>query len=232
MQRLIIIHMKRNLFLLFVYSAVFLFRSSCVTTQMAIYDVGLSSVESPSDAKKPYGNTDIVKYTDRNPSEGKDGQIQDKYKYTDRYIDITWWYSTTQFEFELKNISGYTLKINWDNVTYMDYTGNISRIMHKGVRYIDREQSQGSISIPKDGRLNDIIVPTSNVYFDKGLGIYSPAAWRQTAIIPCYYKNKKEMEHDIKNRTWIGKKVKILFPIEIEGKCNDYNFEFTVNGVY
>jgi len=40
------------------------------------------------------------------------------------------------------------------------------------------------------------------------------------------------MQNDIDNKIWIGKKVQILFPIEIEGKKNDYNFEFTVNGTY
>jgi hypothetical protein len=121
---------------------------------------------------------------------------------------------------------------NWDDVTFMDYTGNISRIMHKGVKYIDKDKSQGSISIPKNGKLNDIIVPTSNVYFSQGFGVYVPSEWKQKSIIPCFYKSKKEMQNDIDNKIWIGKKVQILFPIEIEGKKNDYNFEFTVNGTY
>ena len=39
------------------------------------------------------------------------------------------------------------------------------------------------------------------------------------------------MEADIAQGTWIGKVVKVLFPIEIEGIKNDYSFEFRVNGV-
>lgn len=114
----------------------------------------------------------------------------------------------------------------------MDYTGNISRVMHKGVKYIEKDKSQGIINIPKDAKLNDIIVPTSNVYFSQGFGIYVPSEWKQKAIIPCFYKSKKDMQNDIENKIWIGKKVQILFPIEIEGKKNDYTFEFTVNDTY
>lgn len=37
------------------------------------------------------------------------------------------------------------------------------------------------------------------------------------------------MENDIANKVWIGRKIKVLFPIEIEGVKNDYSFEFTVD---
>lgn len=224
--------MKKNLFFTLTLILIMCLFTSCGSTYMAVYDLGLSSVESPSDLKDPFGNSEIVKISDEVPSKNKKAQIVNKYRYTDKYIDIVWWYSTTQFEFELKNVSEKTLKINWDDVTFMDYTGNISRIMHKGVKYIDKDKSQGSISIPKNGKLNDIIVPTSNVYFSQGFGVYVPSEWKQKSIIPCFYKSKKEMQNDIDNKIWIGKKVQILFPIEIEGKKNDYNFEFTVNGTY
>lgn len=121
------------------------------------------------------------------------------------------------------------MKINWDDISYMDYHGNVSRIMHKGVKYSEREKPQGSISIPKGGRISDIIVPVVNVYFDSGVSGLVPAQWKQTAMIPCYYKKKEAMENDIANKVWIGRKIKVLFPIEIEGVKNDYSFEFTVD---
>lgn len=187
---------------------------------MALYDVGLSSVESPENAKEQFGETKIVKITE---------DKLDKYRYEDKYISITWYYLTTQLEFELVNKSDFTLKINWDDVSYVDYNGNVSRIMHKGVKYSEREQSQGSINIPKNGRLFDIIVPTSNVYLSQGF--YVPTEWKHTAIFPCYYKNKSEMKKDVANGTWIGRTVRVLFPIEIEGVKNDYTFEFRVEDV-
>lgn len=200
---------------------------SCGTSSvMAVYDVSLSSVESPENAKEQFGGTKIVKLTE---SQGEESI--NKYQYEDQYIQITWLYATNQLDFELVNKSDYTLKINWDNVSYMDYNGNVSRIMHKGVKYNNREESQGTISIPKGGRLNDMLVPTSNVYFDKGFGMYVPAKWVQTALFPCYYKKKSDMKADIARGTWLGRTIKVLFPIEIEGVKNDYSFEFRVDGV-
>ena len=210
------------------------FITSCGSSKiyMARYDVGLTSVETPSNAKDPYGKLKITKVEEQTKDNKNNLLLINRYEYSDKYIGITWTYNTTQFEFKLKNISGHTLKINWDDVTFMDYAGNISRVMHKGVKYIERENPQGSISIPNEGILQDIILPNSNVYFSKGLSGYIPAQWKQKAIIPCYFNNKNDMEKEIANKTWIGRTVSILFPIEIEGKKNDYNFEFTVNGTY
>ena len=208
--------------------------TSCGSTKvyMARYDVGLTSVEAPSNAKDPYGNVKITKIEEKTTGNKNEVLLINKYEYSDKFIGITWIYNTTQFEFELKNISGHTLKINWDDVTFMDYSGNISRVMHKGVKYAERETSQGSISIPKDGRLQEIIVPNSNVYFSKGVSGYIPAQWKQSAIIPCYFNSKEDMEKAISNKVWIGRSVRILLPIEIEGIKNDYTFVFTVNGTY
>lgn len=201
--------------------------ASCGTSSvMAVYDVSLSSVERPENAKEQFGETKIVKLT-----ENKENESITKYQYEDQYIQIAWIYATNQLNFELVNKSGYTLKIDWDNVSYVDYCGNVSRIMHKGVKYNNREESQGTISIPKGGSLKDMLVPTSNVYFDKGFGMYVPAKWVQTALFPCYYKKKSDMKADIARGTWIGKTIKVLFPIEIENVKNDYIFEFRVDGV-
>lgn len=225
--------LKQNFFLLLMLSIIALM-TSCGTSKiyMARYDVGLTSVETPSDAKDPYGELKITKVEDQTTDEKNNLLLINRYEYSDKYIGITWTYNTTQFEFELKNLSGHTIRINWDDVTFMDYSGNISRVMHKGVKYVERENPQGSISIPNGGILQDIIVPNSNVYFSKGISGYTPSQWKQAAIIPCYFNNKEDMENAILNEIWIGKTVRILFPMEIEGVKNDYTFEFTVNGTY
>lgn len=54
-------------------------------------NVRLSNVEAPTDAKKQYGETKIVKLD-------VDGKT--KYKYEDDYIDISWFVSNSQFAFE------------------------------------------------------------------------------------------------------------------------------------
>lgn len=196
--------------------------TSCGTTSRIVYDISLSTVESPENAKAQFGETKIVKFSD---NQGY------KYRYTDDFVEFDWLVLTSRLEFVLKNKSGHTIKINWDDVSYVDYQGTVSRVMHKGVKYNEREQSQGSISIPNNSNISDIIVPTSNVQFNEGFGAYVPAKWVEHALIPCFYTSKEAMKNDIANGTWIGKTFRVMFPIEIEGIKNDYCFEFKVNKV-
>ncbi len=89
--------------------------SSCFGPRI-IYNVGLSNVEAPADAKKQYGETKIVSLD----IEGKTN-----YKYEDDYIDISWLVGSSQFSFELKNKSIYSIKIPWDEVTYINTLGQV-----------------------------------------------------------------------------------------------------------
>ena len=61
--------MKRNAIYLSLIVFMALCLQSCYTTHNlygAIYDIGLSAVESPADAKKQFGETKVVSYTDNN----------------------------------------------------------------------------------------------------------------------------------------------------------------------
>lgn len=103
--------MKKNYLVAFALFASMLTLSSCVTSYMASYSVGLSSVESPADAKKQFGETKVVTF--------KEGEV-DKYRYEDDFIEIVWYVGLKKFNFELKNKSTHTMKINWDDISYVD----------------------------------------------------------------------------------------------------------------
>ena len=112
-----------------------LLMQSCgsLTSYMASYSVGLSSVESPADAKQQFGETKVVSFTDE--------QGIDKYRYEDDFIEVIWYVSATQFNFDLKNKSGHTIKINWDDISYVDINGSAGRVMHAGVKFAEKNNS-------------------------------------------------------------------------------------------
>lgn len=55
--------------------------TSCAFGPYLTYNVGLSNVEAPADAKTQYGDTKIIKL---------DVEEKNNYKYKDAYIDIMW----------------------------------------------------------------------------------------------------------------------------------------------
>ena len=206
--------MKKNYLVAFTLFASMLTLSSCVTSYMASYSVGLSSVESPADAKKQFGETKVVTF--------KDGEV-DKYRYEDDFIEIVWYVGLKKFNFELKNKSTHTMKINWDDISYVDINGKTRRVMHAGVKYIERNNSQPATSIPKGASLSDILLPTDNVILSSGLY----GGWIESNLIPSYYSTSEAMANGAES--YVGKKMTILMPIMIENVQNDYTFVFNID---
>ena len=206
--------MKKNYLVAFALFASMLTLSSCVTSYMASYSVGLSSVESPADAKKQFGETKVVTF--------KDGEV-DKYRYEDDFIEIVWYVGLKKFNFELKNKSTHTMKINWDDISYVDINGKTRRVMHAGVKYIERNNSQPATGIPKGASLSDILLPTDNVILSSGLY----GGWIESNLIPSYYSTSEAMANGAES--YVGKKMTILMPIMIENVQNDYTFVFNID---
>ena len=190
--------------------------SSCgaFKSYVASYSVGLSAVESPADAKQQFGETKVVTFDEEGIS---------KYRYEDDYIDIVWYVSSKQFNFTLKNKSGHTLKINWDDVSYIDTKGQVGRVMHSGVKYAERNSSQPATTVPKGASISDILLPTDNVYYVSG----QYGGWRESYLIPCVYKTPEAFNAEASG--YVGKTMTVMMPIMIENVQNDYTFTFNID---
>ena len=207
--------MKKTL--LFSLTLIGLLLTSCGTTYMATYDVALAKVESPADVKKNFGETKVVLVKENN---------MNKYRYEDDYIDITWYVGTKNLYFTLKNKSGHSIKINWDDISFVDINGTVGRVMHNGVKYIDRNNSQPATTIPNGAKIDDVLIPTENVYYISPTR-YTSGGWNERNLIPSYYKSKEAM--DAEANSYVGKTMKVLMPISVEGVQNDYTFEFEIS---
>ena len=207
--------MKKLLSLsLLICSALLLNSCGVLNSYVASYSVGLSEVESPKDAKQQFGETKVVTFDENGIS---------KYRYEDDYIDIVWYVDSKQFNFTLKNKSGHTLKINWDDISYVDINGQVGRVMHNGVKYTERNNSQPATTIPKGANITDLLLPTSNVYYVSG----QYGGWRERYLIPCVYKTPDDFNKEAS--TYIGKTMTIMMPIMIENVQNDYSFTFNID---
>lgn len=207
--------MKKILFVLTLIISVFLL-NSCSSLNpekyVAKYNIPLTSVESPSDARNQYSKVQI------------NSLVKDDinyYQYEDSFINIIWYVSPKEFAFELTNKSDHPIKINWDDISYVDYTGSVGRVMHSGVKYVDKNNSQPATTIPRGASLTDTLLPVDNVYY--GSYIHD---WIKNYLLPCRYKDQSSFSENAEKN--IGRTMKILMPIVIESIQNDYVFEFTV----
>lgn len=189
--------------------------TSCV--YVANYTVSLSKVEHPADTKEPFGDTKIYDFQESGITH---------YRFEDDYIAISWYVDETSFQFSLTNKSGKTLKINWDDISYVDMDGQAGRVMHSGVKYVERNNSQPSTTIPKGATLSDRLIPTNNVYSEPDI-FFGGINWFEKHLFP----RKEELSEDAVKANvakYAGKTMAILMPILIENTQNDYLFTFQI----
>jgi hypothetical protein len=177
------------------------------------YKVGLQEVERPENAKERYGDSKIVNFDE-------DGST--KYSYEDSLIQIVWLPATKQFGFMMLNKTEHSIKIIWDEAVYIDENGASGKVMHAGVKYIDRNSSQPATIVPKKARIDDMVLPTDKVYYVSG----QYGGWSTRPLFPNLATNQENL--NTLTAMYIGKTVKILLPLQIEETVNEYTFSFKV----
>lgn len=200
--------MRKLIFTLFLATML----TSCMTYQ-GFYNVGLQEVERPENAKERYGESKIINFEE----EGKT-----KYSYEDELIKIVWLPLSTQFAFTLENKSDNSIKIIWDEAVYVDENGSSGRVMHSGVKYVDRSNPQPPTVVVKKAKVDDMVVPTDNIYYISG----QYGGWQTKPLFP----NRATTQEELNTLTqkYVGKTVKILLPLQIQETVNEYIFSFKV----
>ena len=163
------------------------------------FSMSLTKVEKPENPDIQYG--DIKTITDSIT----------KYSYEDNFLDIVLFGEPEGISFVLKNKSQHTLKILWDEASFVDVDGSTSKIMHNGVKFSERENAQPPSTIIRGANLLETIIPTRNVYWDD-----TNKDWKAKSIYPVH--------------PFDGTKQTILMlPIQIKGVTNEYLFIFETN---
>lgn len=179
------------------------------------YDVGLQNVERPENVQERYGESQIAHFDE-------DGET--KYRYEDEILEIIWIPTSSSFSFVLQNKTDHSIKIIWDEAVYVNEDGLSMRVMHSGVKYIDRNNPQPPTTVVRNAKIEDLIMPTENVYYASG----KYGGWRTNPLFPRSAMSQEEL-NSLTSR-YIGKEVQILLPLEIQGHVNEYLFSFRING--
>ena len=182
--------------------------TSC--SYQGFYNIDLQEVERPENSKEHYGESEIVNFKEEGET---------KYSYEDDMIKIVWLQLSTQFGFTLENKTDHSIKIIWDEAVYVDQNGSCSGVMHSGIGYANRGKSQLSSVIMKNTNIDDVIVPTDNIYLSKVRG------WEVKPMFPNKASTKKELNTLV--NYYVGKEVKVLLPLKIQETINEYVFTFS-----
>ena len=174
--------------------------------------MSLDKVELPSNSKDRFSETILKDSSDEGVT---------KYVFEDENIKIFWLVLDNQYSFTIYNKTNHALKINWDDVVYVNTDKSISKMIHSGIKYIKMNEGQVPTTLPRGAKLEDILVPVDNIHFISN-------KWITNSLFPNGFSSDDAMETA---KTLEGERVSILLPIKIEDVQNDYTFIFKINSV-
>jgi hypothetical protein len=80
----------------------------------------------------------------------------------------------------LNNKTNVPIKVDWDQASYVDIEGQSHKVIHSGIRLIDRDKPQSTTMIPPSAKINDILIPSDHIYYEEVL----IPGWRHKPLLP------------------------------------------------
>lgn len=137
--------------------------------------------------------------------------------FVDQDIAVRFNISKEQIGFALSNKTTEPIKIDWDQVSYIDIDGESHKVIHSGIRLMDRANPQSPTIIPPSAKITDMVYPSGYVYYEKG----RYGGWREMPIFP-------DAPSALKYK---GQSFGVFLPIEVKGKVENYLFKFIIKDV-
>jgi hypothetical protein len=142
--------------------------------------------------------------------------------FEDEFIKIMFAISPESLRFSLTNKSDNPIKLKWNESAYVDANSESHRVMHAGVRYIERDKELPPTIIPPNAKVSDLVIPVDQVRFgtNKWYESQTDRHWYQKPLFP--KPDKKEAS------AYKGRSFSVFFPLEIDGQVKNYTFTFTI----
>lgn len=187
--------------------------SSCFSFKTTTYDVGLKNVEVPKNSKQQFSESMVKTATEEGVT---------KYTFEDDMIAVTWFVTSSQFNFVLRNKTNHSIKIPWDEVAYINPSGQSMRCIHSGIKLIDRNNAQAPTIVAKKSTLSDLLMPADHIYYISG----KYGGWHEKSLFGDFKSQEEANQSGLK-----GTKVSVLLPIIIENVTNEYTFHFELKDI-
>jgi hypothetical protein len=134
--------------------------------------------------------------------------------FEDQAIRIQFSISEKQIGMILQNKMPLPIKVDWNNISYVDITGVAHRVMHTGVRYIERDRPQVPTVIPPAAMIQDVIIPSDHIAYTSGPG----GRWSSRSLFPGLSETDR----------YVGSSFSVFMPLELEGAIKNYLFSFRI----
>jgi hypothetical protein len=129
--------------------------------------------------------------------------------YQDAFIHIQF-SGLGDVRFKLQNKTNNVIEIEWSRASYIDFDNEAHRVIHEGIRFIERDKAPPPTVIPAKASVSDVVIPTDYVHYDSDRG----------------WQIRKAIESNLSN--YNGKAFGVLLPIRIKSTLKNYHFVFRI----
>jgi len=134
--------------------------------------------------------------------------------YQDSDLRVRFSVGKGEIDFTLENKTDGPIDIDWNRISYVDAFGQAHKIIHSGVKYIDRAQALSPTTVPPNSKVEDMIFPSDFIYYIEG----QYGGWNRRPLFP-----EGPGAGILK-----GKYFSVFMPLRIKNKEREYNFRFRV----
>jgi hypothetical protein len=143
-------------------------------------------------------------------------------EFSDESLSVQWIFDKKFLAFTLQNKASSAIKIDWNQVSYIDPAGNVHKVIHNGVRFIDMDRPHQPTYILPTAKITDQILSANAVQYEREYTYRGTAGkWRQD---PMFWDG----DDMIKLK---GSKFSVYMLFEIDGKLKPYTFTFQIDDV-
>jgi len=135
--------------------------------------------------------------------------------FNDSFIGIQFSISKEQIDFILQNKTNTPIKIDWNQVSYVDIFSTAHRVIHTGIRYLEKDKPQAQTLIPPTAKIEDVISPSDYINYTSG----KYGGWEKNPLFP----ESSEAKQNYENKSF-----SIFMPLEIDGVVKNYTFTFEI----
>lgn len=148
-----------------------------------------------------------------------DSNISGNSTYKDDLLSVLWSIDRNKANFTVKNNASGSIKILWDDMALVGLNGESHRVIHKGIKYSEKEKEQAPSIIARNAELHDLIIPADKIYYQK-----SWAKWSAHPFVDDYLYSPEDESTKHPN----GKKIQVLLPVIVNEKRYEYQFVFEI----
>ena len=151
-----------------------------------------------------------------------DNNISSSTDYKDELLSVSWSIDRNKVNFSVKNNATGSIKILWDDMAFVGINGESHRVIHKGIKYSEKEKEQAPSIIARNAELHDLIIPADKIYYQK--------SWEKWSAYP-FVDDFLYSPEDESTKHPNGKKIQVLLPVIVSEKRYEYLFEFEIESI-